>query len=65
MNQGVLRTMEFKSKPFGQDEASREFQLFCEAVQSYPDASSHQPSLTFAEYLHYLQAMQQLKSAGK
>ncbi len=57
MNQVVVRTTEFKSKPLNEEQAYREFQLFCEAVQSYPDASSHQPSLTFAEYLQSLQEM--------
>jgi hypothetical protein len=64
MNQG-LRTMEFKSRPVDYDEASREFQLFCEAVQSYPDASSRRPSLTFAEYLRNLQSMKELKTASR
>ncbi len=57
MNQAVVRTTEFKSKPLNEEQAQREFQLFCEALQSYPDATSHQPSLTFAEYLRSLQAM--------
>ncbi len=55
MNLVVVRTTEFKSKPLHAEEANREFQLFCEAVQSDPDATSHQPSLTFAEYLQSLQ----------
>ncbi len=56
MNQVVVRKTEFKSKPaHSEDNASREFQLYCEALQSYPDATSRRPSLTFAEYLRDLQ----------
>ena len=57
MNQAVVRTTEFKRKPVNEDEARKEFQLYCEAVQSYPNATSHQPSLTFAKYLRHLQEM--------
>ncbi len=55
MNQAVVRTTEFKSKPLNEEEAKRDFQLFCEALQSYPSATSQRPSLTFAEYLQSLQ----------
>ena len=55
MNQVFIRKTEFKSKPpFADDDASREFQLYCEALQSYPDATSRRPSLTFAQYLRDL-----------
>jgi len=57
MNQAVVRTTDFKRKPVNEDEARKEFQLYCEAVQSYPTATSHQPSLTFAKYLRHLQEM--------
>ena len=57
MNQAVVRTTDFKRKPVNEDEARKEFQLYCEAVQSYPNATSHQPSLTFAKYLRHLQEM--------
>ncbi len=60
MNQVVIRKTEFRSKAT-QDDASREFQLYCEALQSYPDATSRRPSLTFAEYLRDLQ---ELKAAN-
>ena len=56
MNQVVVRT-EFKRKPSNEDQATKEFQLYCEALQSYPDATSQQPSLTFAKYLRHLQEL--------
>lgn len=63
MNQVVIRKMEFKSKPaLTDDDASREFQLYCEALQSYPDATSRRPSLTFAEYLRDLQELKAVHS---
>ena len=62
MNQAVVRTTNFKRTPVNDDEARKEFQLYCEAVQSYPNATSHQPSLTFAKYLRHLQEM---KSASR
>lgn len=61
MNQVVIKT-EFKSKAVHtEDDAGRAFQLYCEALQSYPDATSRRPSLTFAEYLRDLQ---ELKAAA-
>jgi len=57
MNQAVVRTIDFKRKPLNEDEARKEFQLYCEAVQSYPNATSQRPSLTFAKYLRHLQEM--------
>jgi len=58
MNQAVIRKTEFKSKPVqAEDDASREFQLYCEALQSYPDATSRRPSLSFAEYFRDLQEL--------
>lgn len=58
MNQVVIRKNEFKNKPEqAEHDASREFQLYCEALQSYPDATSRRPSLTFAEYFRDLQEM--------
>ncbi len=58
MNQVVIRKNEFKSKPVqAEDDASREFQLYCEALQSYPDATSRRPSLSFAEYFRDLQEL--------
>ena len=58
MNQVVIRKMEFKGKPVqAEDDAIREFQLYCEALQSYPDATSRRPSLSFAEYFRDLQEL--------
>jgi hypothetical protein len=58
MNQAVIRKTEFKSKPVqAEDDANREFQLYCEALQSYPDATSRRPSLSFAEYFRDLQEL--------
>jgi len=58
MNQVVLAAPEFKRRPMnGEDEASREFQLYCKALETYPDANSRRPSLTFAEYLQHLQQL--------
>lgn len=58
MNQVVIGKMEFKGKPVKvEDDASRAFQLYCEALQSYPDATSRRPSLSFAEYFRDLQEL--------